>query len=233
MVCLSLLLGACADLEPVRETTPVRTQPVAATPPESPQPVAATPAESPQPAPAEPSLDEAIAPWIAGSTVDKSIAVELAALPRIPVELEAGRCYVQVLRLADGSQWSPSAVANVFFEYGGEMMKVNAGPGRIGRGAVARLGCQPRAHRFALRIWTAGEVLGRGAATLELYGRPATEAELEHEERSTREAAERGAHDRDEHRRQVCGRCRTEYGATARDFRTCLIRSGIPTDACP
>jgi hypothetical protein len=208
-----LLLGACAEIEPVRETTPVRAQPVA-------------------PPPAEPPLDETLAPWIAGSTVDKAIAVELAGLPPVPVELEAGRCYVQVLRLADGSQWSANAVANVFFDYGGEPMKLSAGPGRIGRGAVAKLGCQPRAHRYALRIWTAGESLGRGPATLELYSRPATEAELEHADRSLHESVERGARDRDEHYRKVCGRCRSEYGATERDFRTCLLRSGLPTDAC-
>ena len=178
----------------------------------------------------------------------------LEAFQPLEFAVQRGRCYLVVLRLQQGAQFSEHARRGVgfIFDVGGRA--VHGGPGIRGPGGVGSAGCPPRssAARFDLQaIWGSAmdksriHELGSGPYTLQLHTRPIQESEL------TARAADRQrqiAESRAFQQRraaQVCRRCvrqreecrdgrhRPFGGSCLREFDLCLSRSSIRAGECP
>jgi len=104
-----------------------------------------------------------------------------------------GVCYTVVMHLADGATWGLGAEAGLKFEFKRPEISGSGGPGVVGPGAVASVGCTetsgPITQTMAPMI--GADPIGRGAIELVLYSRVLSPAEQKHlEEDKQRQIAE-------------------------------------------
>ena len=114
-----------------------------------------------------------------GFTAQKAVAVTLETLEPLEVDLPKGRCVAAVLRLPKGSRFSPEVRRARSLSAALEPADLvrSGGPGLVGPGAVHVLGCARFPGKARLRFG-AGPPLGTGPATVQLYFRNASAAEL-------------------------------------------------------
>jgi len=91
----------------------------------------------------------------------------------------SGTCYTVVMRLAPGAAWGPGAEAGLRFDFRRPEIAGSGGPGVVGPGAVASVGCAEASGPITLTMApTIGtDPIGQGALQLELYRRVLTRAE--------------------------------------------------------
>lgn len=134
-------------------------------------------------------LEAFIAQHTAGyEPVGQPIEAALDGFAPWPVQLERGYCYMMVLRLHPGAQFSEHARRGVSFVYEAQgEPQINGGPGVHGPGAVASAGCPQRSVHatFDVRAIFGSATdtsrvheLGSGKIIAQLVAKPITEEQL-------------------------------------------------------
>jgi hypothetical protein len=119
----------------------------------------------------------------------KRATLDLSAPGPFVFDAVDGVCYVLVMRLAGDAQWLPGAEAGLDFvstdPAGGE---IHSGPGLIGPGAIATLGCMQASGQVAMTMKPSigRDPIGTGNLDLEVYSHVMSRSErakLEEDER--------------------------------------------------
>jgi len=199
----------------------------------------------------EAELAQFIAKWMPGYKAEGAArAGRLEGFQPFAVNLKRGRCYLMVLKLQPGAQWSPHAKGGVSFIYQPHFAgpTVNGGPGIHGPGGIGSAGCPQTSGAFTFdvqAIWGSAtdksklHDLGVGPFTLQLFGKPVSEQQLgaqaadtrrqiaeseAFKRRSIRDTCIRCSHDKDD-----CfdGRHRPFGGSCVSEYRSCLQRGSV------
>jgi hypothetical protein len=104
----------------------------------------------------------------------------------------SGTCYTVVIRLGAGAAWD-TAGDYLKFDFQRPDTKGSGGPGVVGPGAVASVGCAKATGPISLQMASMleGDPIGKGPVSLELYAKVLTKAEQKrHEEDEARQIAE-------------------------------------------
>jgi hypothetical protein len=105
----------------------------------------------------------------------------------------SGTCYTVVMRLGDGAAWGLGAEAGLKFDFRRPEIAGSGGPGVVGPGAVASVGCAEATGPITLTMapMIGQDPIGQGPITLQLYSHVLTQAEKQHlEEDKQRQIAE-------------------------------------------
>jgi hypothetical protein len=149
-----------------------------------------------------------------------------------------GTCYTVVMRLEGDAKWD---IAGDYTKFDFQRPEIggSGGPGVVGPGAVASVGCAKQNGPITLTMasMVEGDRIGFGAAKLELYTRVLTRAEkkaMEEDER--RQIAEqqefaRQEREREERRRQEDARRREDEDRARRDREASSRHSGGSTSS--
>jgi hypothetical protein len=170
------------------------------------------------------------------------------------IEAVRGTCYTVVLRLADGASWGAGAQAGLKFEFASPTGRGSGGPGVIGPGAIASVGCAEATGtiRMTMAPMLGQDPIGKGRFVYEVWRHVLTPAEAAHLEADKQQqiheqqdfAARQSAEQR-QHASAGCSRCDARYqgciGAgrhesTCRDeYRTCAFEQVGPDylSSCP
>ena len=154
------------------------------------------------------------------------------------VKVGRGECLVAVLKLAKGAKFGKDVRDYLRTDLELPHESVSGGPGLVGPGAVSSFGCQQRAANGTLKLGSGP--MGTGTATLQLYSRSASEAQLRRE--ASEDRAERLASNRrmGERRNESCQVCVEEKVSCARRggsacyeaFFTCVRSKGYRETEC-
>lgn len=108
---------------------------------------------------------------------------DLSRFGEVPMQIQRGTCYVLVLRLGDGADWSAGAREHgVREELRLPDESIVPGPGVRGPGGVFDAGCPLNGGPGVFTLRTRDGVLGQGPFRLELYTRAARAGELRQQE---------------------------------------------------
>lgn len=144
----------------------------------------------------------------------------LEAFEPYVIEGVEGTCYTVVMRLRDGATWGPGAEAGLRFDFRSPTGNGSGGPGLIGPGAVASVGCAEASGPIALTMapMIGQEPIGQGAVELELWSHKLTaeeaarlEADKQRQIREQREFAEREEAKRQQRATAGCAKCDGRY----------------------
>jgi hypothetical protein len=184
---------------------------------------------------------------------------QLGTGPVITIDAAADTCYTIVIRLREGAAWGKGAEPGVRFDFtsarwpnGG-----SAGPGLIGPGAIAGVGCMNGKGPLTISMnhfaqIFANEPIGSGAYDLELWSKKLTAEEKQHLiEDEQRQIAEAEAFKREEDAKKQrrlasgCAKCdaryqgcvgagRSEYSCQ-QEYRSCAFVNAGPdyVSVCP
>lgn len=180
--------------------------------------------------------------------------VQLESIQPFVIEGVKGTCYTIVMHLGSGAAWGPGAEAGLRFDFRSPSGNGSGGPGLIGPGAVASVGCAEASGQIALTMapMVGAESIGSGPLELELWSHKLTAQEAAHleadKQRQIREQQEFAAREKAERQQRAntgCAKCDARYqgciGAgrsqsVCRDeFNSCAFREvGVDyTSACP
>ena len=105
----------------------------------------------------------------------------------------SGTCYTVVMRLGDGASWGLGAEAGLKFEFQRPETAGSGGPGVVGPGAVASVGCAETTGKITL-TWSplfGQDPIGHGPVKMQLFSHVMTRAEKQaHEQDKQRQIAE-------------------------------------------
>lgn len=144
----------------------------------------------------------------------------LEALAPYVIEGVEGTCYTVVIRLRDGATWGPGAEAGLRFDFRSPTGNGSGGPGVVGPGAVASVGCAEASGPIALTMapMIGQEPIGQGPVELELWSHKLTaeeaarlEADKQRQIREQREFAEREEAKRQQRATTGCAKCDGRY----------------------
>ena len=170
------------------------------------------------------------------------------------IDARKGTCYTIVMKLGDGAAWGTGAEAGLKFDFQGASGNGSGGPGVIGPGAVASVGC---AEADGSITWTMAPMvghdpIGQGTYWLDLYSHVLSAGEAKHlEEDKQRQIAEQQEfHRQEEAKKQQrlssgCAKCDARYqgcigagrgqSTCQSDYRSCAFEEAGPDylSACP
>lgn len=168
-------------------------------------------------------LDRAIAEHTEGFTATgHSRQTRLEAPQPFVFEGVSGTCYTVVMRLGEGAAWGPGAEAGLELAFRRPETAGSAGPGVVGPGAVASVGCAETDGPITLTMapMIGRDPIGQGPIRMALYSHELTRAErrrLEQEKQrqlaEQRALAAREAEREDEARREREAEARREREA--------------------
>jgi hypothetical protein len=105
----------------------------------------------------------------------------------------SGTCYTVVMRLGDGATWGLGAEAGLKFDFRRPEIAGSGGPGVVGPGAVASVGCAEATGPITLTMapMFGTDPIGQGPIKMQLYSHVLTRAEKQHlEQDKQRQIAE-------------------------------------------
>jgi hypothetical protein len=129
-------------------------------------------------------------------------------------------CYTVVLRLGASAHWGLGAEAGLRFDFQSPTSKGSGGPGLIGPGAVASVGCAEANGPIVLTMapLVGTDPIGQGPFTLELWSRTLTKEEVDHLQADKqrqiaeqREFAAREAAKQEQRETRGCAKCDARY----------------------
>ncbi len=215
----------------------------------------ATPAwaqyENPQFNHSEAELAQFIAKWMAGYKAEGAVKTgRLESFVPQPVTLKRGHCYMMVLRLQAGAQFSPHARKGISFIYQPQTAgpTINGGPGIHGPGGIGSAGCPQTTGPFVFdiqAIWgSAGNKaqihdLGVGPYTLQLFSKVVSDKQLSDQAADMRRQIAESEQFKRDSVRNTCIRCSREKdecfdgrrrpfgGSCVSEYRFCLQRGSV------
>ena len=110
----------------------------------------------------------------------------------------SGVCYTVVMHLGDGAAWGLGAEAGLKFDFKRPEISGSGGPGLVGPGAVASVGCAEASGPITLTMapMIGADPIGQGPIKLVLYSHVLSRAEAKHlEEDKQKQIAEQRAFD--------------------------------------
>jgi hypothetical protein len=185
--------------------------------------------------------DRAIARETRGYAVAKTLQAQMESFKGLELPLRRGVCYAMAVRLQNGAAFSAEVRASrtVSFLLDTEGQSINGGPGAVGPGGVAQLGCPQRSQKGTFRLGERGP-LGKGLMIVQILTRPIGEAALRRQ--AAEDRADRAESNRNMARmkREACQSCVEEKischhrgGASCYDdFLTCVRSKGYAESAC-
>jgi hypothetical protein len=173
-----------------------------------------------------------------------------------PYQIAADRntCYTVVLRLADGAAWGEGAEAGLRFDFHGPSGQGTGGPGVIGPGAVASVGCTTATGPVTLTMapMVGNDPLGHGRYSIELWSHRQSDREAANQAADQRRQAdeqhafaERERAKEAEHTQAGCAACRARFqgclgagrsrSSCESDYRSCAFEKAGPRwgASCP
>ena len=140
--------------------------------------------------------DQAIARETRGYALARSQALRLESFKALDLPVRRGTCYAVALKFGKGAAFTPEVRRSraVSFMLDTEGQSLNAGPGVVGPGGVAQLGCPQRSEKGKFKLAYHDQIVGSGPVTLQVFTRAASEAQLRREPAEDR--AERAASNR-------------------------------------
>jgi hypothetical protein len=150
---------------------------------------------------------------------DRTGQARLEAFEPFHIDGVEGTCYTLVMRLGAGAAWGPAG-DYVSFDFTSPTGKGSGGPGVIGPGAIASVGCAEASGPIALtmRPMVGADPIGQGALELELWSHKLTPEEAAHlEADKQRQIAEQREFARQEALREQqrlshgCAKCDGRY----------------------
>ncbi len=206
-----------------------------------------------QQGPAE--LEAMVTKWTAGyQPIGAAVAGRLEAFQPLQFEVARGRCYMAVLRLQEGAQFSEHARRGVAFVFDMAGTSVNGGPGIAGPGGVGSAGCPQRGgtSSFDLQAYwgsaldkTRVHELGTGPYTVQFFIKAISEGRLQAQQADQERQLEESRRFHQQRAAETCRRCvrqreecrdgrhRPFGGTCLREFDSCLSRSSVRADECP
>lgn len=184
----------------------------------------------------------------------RKLAGRLEAPSPLVFEGVRGTCYTFIIRLDQGAVWARGAEAGLRFDFQTPSGQGSGGPGLVGPGAVASVGCAEASGTITLAMapMVGREPIGQGSYTAELWthvlsaeeeARLAADKQRQIDEQ--RAFAEREAAQKQQREGMGCAKCDGRYqgciGAGRKrdvcqsDYRSCAFREvGVSyTSACP
>lgn len=176
-------------------------------------------------------LDKTIAQQTKGFKANgKTGETRLEAPQPITFDAVSGVCYTFVMHLGDGAQWGTGAEAGLKFDFKRPEIAGSGGPGLVGPGAVASVGCAEASGPVTLTMapMFGQDPIGQGALKWELYSHVLSRAEKQHlEEDKQRQIAEqREFAAREREREEAARRQRDADFAAARNNSSSRPSSG-------
>jgi len=150
---------------------------------------------------------------------DRKADARLEAFGSFMIEGEQGTCYTIVMRLGSGAAWGPSA-DYLKFDFRSPSGTGSGGPGVIGPGAIASVGCAEASGPIALTMapMVGQDPIGQGPLELELWSHKLTAEEAAHLEadkqrqiQEQREFAEQEERKRQQRASTGCAKCDGRY----------------------
>jgi hypothetical protein len=139
-----------------------------------------------------------------------------------------GTCYTVVIRLADGAAWGLGAEAGLRFDFQRPEIAGSGGPGVVGPGAVASVGCAEATGpiRLTMAPMFGTDAIGQGAVKLQLYSHVQSRAEKQQREADKRrQIAEQEAFAAQEREREAQREEQSRRDRQERDARDASERS--------
>lgn len=140
----------------------------------------------------------------------------------------SGTCYTVVMRLEDGAVWGLGAEAGLKFDFQRPEIAGSGGPGVVGPGAVASVGCAEATGPITLTMapMLGTDPIGQGAIKLQLYSKVLTRAEKQRlEQDKQRQIAEQREFAAQERERQAQNEERSRRERQDREDREASNRS--------
>jgi hypothetical protein len=137
----------------------------------------------------------------------------------------SGTCYTIVMRLADGASWGLGAEAGLKFDFRRPEIAGSGGPGVVGPGAVASVGCAEASGPITLTMapMIGSDPIGQGLLEMELYSHVLTRAEKQRlEEDKQRQIAEQ---------REFAAREKEREAAARREREAAFAASASPSSS--
>lgn len=186
--------------------------------------------------------DQAIATVTRGHRLAKTVSTRLEDFHGLELPLRRGHCYVMALKLGRGASFSPEIRKrrNLAFNLEKSEESVSGGPGGVGPGGVATLGCPQRAEKGRFTLGHHDEAIGSGPVTVQIFTRAVPEKELRQqaaEDRAERADSNRRMSERKGESCQQCIEqkisCHRRHGSSCYDdFLTCVRTKGYRESEC-
>ena len=179
-------------------------------------------------------LDQTIAAQTAKfKKTSKTHTTQLEAPQPFVFDAVSGSCYTIVMRLGAGAAWD---IAGDYtkFDFQRPEISGSGGPGVVGPGAVASVGCAKTTGPISLTMAAMldGDPIGKGPITMELYARVLTRPEIKKlEEDEARQIAEQRAFAEEQRRRDEQARQERERERQDREARR--YAEALPPDRSP